>query len=165
MDSANAYIYTARRGSRRAGQPVHRDSHLPESPTALGSVRGIVSSAGALTASTSYDAWGNPQTDRRPDRYTPFGYAGGYTDPTGLLYLINRYYDPSTGQFLSVDPDVSETGEPYSYADGDPVNGTDPLGMWMVGIPSTASRMDLRSRFRNMGQRQHPPRNHTVLHL
>ena len=74
---------------------------------ALGSVRGAVSSAGALTGTTSYDAWGNPQTRRRPDRYTPFGFAGGYTDPTGLIYLINRYYDPATGQFLSVDPDVA----------------------------------------------------------
>jgi hypothetical protein len=29
---------------------------------ALGSVRGVVNSTGALAASTSYDAWGNPQT-------------------------------------------------------------------------------------------------------
>lgn len=32
---------------------------------------------------------------------TPFGFAGGYTDPTDLIYLIHRYYDPSTGQFIS----------------------------------------------------------------
>jgi RHS repeat-associated protein len=38
---------------------------------------------------------------RRPHRYHPFGFAGGYTDPTDLIYLIHRYYDPSTGQFIS----------------------------------------------------------------
>ena len=136
MDSSNAYIYT---GGVAPSEQVSLSAGVITylSTDALASVRGIVSAAGALTASTYYDAWGNPQTTGGLASYTPFGYAGGYTDPTGLLYLVNRYYDPSTGQFLSVDPDVSETGEPYSYADGDPVNGTDPLGMWMVGIPST----------------------------
>jgi len=105
---------------------------------ALGSVRGVVSSAGSLTASTSYDAWGNPETDGGLTADTPFGFAGGYTDPTGLIYLIGRYYDPSTGQFLSVDPAVSITGQPYSYAGDDPVNQSDPSGLltfpsWLPG--------------------------------
>jgi hypothetical protein len=42
--------------------------------------------------------------------------------------LLGRYYDPSTDQFLSVDPDVGATGQPYSYTGDDPVNGSDPLG-------------------------------------
>jgi hypothetical protein len=42
---------------------------------------------------------------------------------------INRYYDPSTGQFVSVDPMVNETNQPYLYAEDDPVNGVDPLGL------------------------------------
>ncbi len=42
--------------------------------------------------------------------------------------LINRYYDPSTAQFLSIDPLVAETGQPYQYAGDDPVNGSDPSG-------------------------------------
>jgi hypothetical protein len=42
--------------------------------------------------------------------------------------LVDRYYDPSTGQFITVDPDVSETGEPYAYAGGDPANASDPSG-------------------------------------
>lgn len=32
---------------------------------------------------------------------TPFGFEGGYTDPSGLIYMTFRYYDSSTGQFIS----------------------------------------------------------------
>ena len=40
-----------------------------------------------------------------PGLTTPLGYAGAYTDAeTGYLYLIGRYYDPATAQFLTVDP-------------------------------------------------------------
>jgi uncharacterized protein RhaS with RHS repeats len=42
--------------------------------------------------------------------------------------VVDRYYDPDTGQFLTVDPDVGETGQPYAYAGGDPANGSDPTG-------------------------------------
>jgi hypothetical protein len=45
-----------------------------------------------------------------------------------LERTINRYYDPATGQFVSVDPMVAETNQPYDYADDDPVNGVDPNG-------------------------------------
>ena len=44
-------------------------------------------------------------------------------------YLVNRYYDPSTAQFLAVDPLVGATGQPFSYANDDPVNGSDPNGL------------------------------------
>jgi hypothetical protein len=46
---------------------------------------------------------------------------------TGVL--VHRYYDPSTGQFLSVDPAVTITEQPYAYTGGDPVNGRDPAGL------------------------------------
>ncbi len=41
---------------------------------------------------------------------------------------MGRYYDPSTAQFISVDPAVAQTGEPYAYADDDPANLSDPTG-------------------------------------
>jgi RHS repeat-associated protein len=133
MDSANAYVY----GS--SGTPAEQVNLATGAVTylihdSLGSVRGIVSSSGALTASTAYDAWGNPNSAGGLSSYTPFGYAGGYTDSTGLLYLVNRYYDPATGQFPSVDPLVSSTHQPYSYGGGNPVSNTDPHGTSACGV-------------------------------
>jgi hypothetical protein len=50
---------------------------------------------------------------------------------------VRRYYDPATGQFLSVDPAVDRTEAPYAYVNGDPVDGIDPLGLgvgsWFLG--------------------------------
>ncbi|MGC1239751.1 MAG: RHS repeat-associated core domain-containing protein, partial [Acidimicrobiales bacterium] len=142
MDSTNAYIYGP------SGTPFEQVNLSTGAidylvSDALGSIRGVVSSGGSLSASASYDAWGNPETMGGLTAFTPFGFVGGYTDPTGLIYFINRYYDPTTGEFVSVDPDVSETGQPYAYAGDDPVDGTDPLGLcflggsWCNGIQNT----------------------------
>jgi RHS repeat-associated protein len=133
MDSADAYIYGD--GTAPEEQVNLSTGAITYLVTdALGSVRGTVNSGGALTAATSYDAWGNPMTAGGLSAVTAFGFAGGYTDPDGLIYLVNRYYDPSTGQFLSVDPDVADTYEPYTYADDDAVNAVDPNGMMTLSI-------------------------------
>ncbi len=46
------------------------------------------------------------------------------------VVLVGRYYDPATGQFLSVDPLVESTQQPYQYSNDDPVNLKDPTGLW-----------------------------------
>lgn len=43
-------------------------------------------------------------------------------------YGVSRYYDPQTGQFMSVDPMVQQTLEAYEYAADDPTNRVDPDG-------------------------------------
>jgi len=48
---------------------------------------------------------------------------------------INRYYDPATGQFASVDPDIIETHQPFVYVGDDPTNSVDPSGL-CVDTPS-----------------------------
>jgi RHS repeat-associated protein len=59
-----------------------------------------------------------------------FGYLGEYTDAeSGLVYLRARYYDPSTGQFLSRDPITALTRQPYAYVGDDPLNSVDPSGL------------------------------------
>jgi RHS repeat-associated protein len=99
----------------------------------LGSTRGLTDSSGTLVGTFSYDAYGNV-TSSTGTATTPFGYAGQYTDSeSGLQYLRARYYDPQTAQFLSVDPLVGLTQQPYGYAGLDPMNEVDPTGEWGVG--------------------------------
>jgi uncharacterized protein RhaS with RHS repeats len=47
--------------------------------------------------------------------------------------VINRYYDPTTDQFLSVDPKVAQTDQPYEFINDSPLNATDPLGLSIGG--------------------------------
>jgi RHS repeat-associated protein len=62
------------------------------------------------------------------------GYTGHEEDPaTGLVYMQQRYYDPQSGRFLSVDPvGVDTTGggnfNRYWYANDNPYRYTDPDG-------------------------------------
>jgi RHS repeat-associated protein len=127
MDSTNAYIFA---GSGMPAEQVNLSSGTSKylASDSLGSVRGVVATSGSLTASVNYDAWGNPESSGGLSSYTPFGFAGAYTDPVGLIYLIGRYYDPATGQFLSVDPDVTATEQPYEYANDNPPTVVDPTG-------------------------------------
>jgi RHS repeat-associated protein len=129
MDSTSAYIYGT--GTAPAEQVNLSSGTITYLITdSLGSVRGTVNSSGTLTGSVTYDAWGNPETTSGLTATTPFGYAGYYTDTTGLTYNINRYYDATTGQFTSVDPDLASTLQPYAYAGDNPVSDTDPDGLF-----------------------------------
>jgi RHS repeat-associated protein len=111
----------------------------------LGSTRAITDAAGAVKATYTYDAYGGVSactgttvTVNGSNICTgtisvsnQLRYAGQYTDAeSGLIYLRARIYDPTTGQFLSRDPAVAMTRQPYGYVGGDPVNGVDPSGLW-----------------------------------
>jgi RHS repeat-associated protein len=127
MDANNAYIYT---NSIAPTEQVNLSSGTITYLVTdrLGSVRGSVSSTGVLAGTTSYDAWGNPTTTGGLTSATPFGFAGNYTDATGLQYLLSRYYAPAEGQFVSIDSELSQTMQPFIYASGDPVTRIDPSG-------------------------------------
>ncbi len=106
----------------------------------LGSTRELGDGGGRIVAASRYDAYGAPLA-KTGTASTPFGYAGAYTDgETGLQYLQARYYDPSTSQFLTRDPLVSMTGQPYAYTGNNPLNATDPSGqlcVFGVHVPGT----------------------------
>ena len=63
----------------------------------------------------------------------PFKYAGKYGimhEPNGLYYMRARYYDPEVGRFISEDPSGLDAGvNLYAYADNNPINLIDPLGL------------------------------------
>ena len=127
-DSTNAYIYGGKSATPFEQVNLSTGAISFTFADLLGSTRGEVSLGGSLTATTSYDAWGNPSSSGGLSSYSPFAYDGSYKDPTGLVYLINRYYEPTTGQFVSVDPSVSSTRTPYVFTDDNPVNAIDPTG-------------------------------------
>lgn len=96
----------------------------------LGSTRALTNTSGGVIATYTYDPYGNP-TGTTGTATNPFRYAGQYTDPeSGLQYLRARYYDPSTSTFLTRDPMESVTREPYGYVGGNPLNRTDPSGLY-----------------------------------
>jgi RHS repeat-associated protein len=134
-DGANDYLYgpggqVLEQVSKATGAAVflHTDQ--------LGSVRLLTDASGAVVGSASYSAYGSASysaygsvVSSTGTVTTPFGFAGGHTDPSGLIYLVHRYYEPATAQFISVDPLIAVTGEAYSYGGGDPVNVVDPAGL------------------------------------
>ena len=83
-----------------------------------------------MVGSANYDPYGSPEGAALP---APFGYTGELTDPaTGSQYLRARWYRPGQGTLLGVDPALDSTGQPYSYANDNPTNGSDPSGQcWM----------------------------------
>jgi hypothetical protein len=51
----------------------------------------------------------------------------------------NRYHDPTLGTFISVDPLVGTTGEPFIYASGNPTTVSDP-GSTLIRTPEMRVR-------------------------
>jgi RHS repeat-associated protein len=66
---------------------------------------------------------------------------------TGLIYARARWYDPSTGSFLSADPiGYQDSSNLYVFAGGDPVNGRDPTGERIPYKEDIAMRQSLLRR-------------------
>jgi RHS repeat-associated protein len=83
------------------------------------------------------DPYGNPRGTTTggtwPDDKT---FLGAPQDPTGLVHLGAREYDPGTGRFISLDP-VMDLTDPqqihgYTYANNNPITWTDPTGLFFV---------------------------------
>lgn len=97
------------------------------------------------TATYAIDANTQQVTTRRSDPYgNPRGtvtngpwpndktFLGATQDPTGLVHLGAREYDPTTGRFISLDP-VMDLTDPqqihgYTYANNNPATWNDPTG-------------------------------------
>lgn len=101
------------------------------------SIVAATSESGDLLWSRSYDEYGAHSEfieHSSSSSNSAFGYAGQYQDSTtGLYNLRARWYDPQTASFLSKDPALLFTGESHAYASGDPLNFTDPLGLYSEG--------------------------------
>ena len=95
----------------------------------LGSTRMLTNASGEAVGTFSYGAYGQPAGSTGAQT-TPLGYAGQYTnEQSGLIYMRARVYDPVTGQFLTRDPLLELTRQPYAYTFDNPINGVDPAGL------------------------------------
>jgi RHS repeat-associated core domain len=91
---------------------------------------------GNITATFDYTPYGSQAMGTAPSGP---GYTGHVNDPdTGLVYMQHRYYDPTTGRFLSVDAVPPAAGNltsvnRYSYVGDNPIMRIDPTGDYLCG--------------------------------
>jgi RHS repeat-associated protein len=96
----------------------------------VGTVRGLVDTAGAVTDSYDLDAFGvalgSSGSTTNPHW---FGGAWGYmTEGSGLLQLGARFYWPEIGRFITQDP-LRIRRNRYAYVRTNPVRRIDPTGL------------------------------------
>ena len=114
--------YTPGVSERRGGVSTWSHSGLKNADAQTTSV-------GAIAATRVYDAFG-AELSATGTWKGPFGYAGGFgyqEDSSGLKLLGHRYYDPTTGRFLSRDP-IKDGRNWYIYCENDPADSSDPQG-------------------------------------
>ena len=118
---------------------------------AQGDIVKLIDASGASVVEYTYDTWGKEvQTTGSLagtlGSFQPFRYRGYvYDEETGLYYLQSRYYDPTTGRFISADTLLS-TGQgvlghnAYAYCGNNPISYVDISGTnaealgWMTGL-------------------------------
>jgi RHS repeat-associated protein len=109
----------------------------------LGSVRGLMNNSGSLIDSLSYDAFGNITNESSPSNGDRYKYtAREWNAELNLQYNRARFYDPSTGRWMSQDPLGFDAGDSnlYRYTKNSPAVNTDASGLippnWVPVAPA-----------------------------
>ncbi len=90
---------------------------------------------GAVVWNAQYNSIGKAVVDMTATAVNNLRFPGQYYDEeTGLHYNWNRYYDPSTGRYVTTDPIGFEGGvNLYAYVDNNPTNYFDPNAYGKIG--------------------------------
>jgi RHS repeat-associated protein len=98
----------------------------------LGTPQKLTAVNGAVGWSAKYSSFGEADVDASSSITNNLRFAGQYYDTeSGLHYNYNRFYDPTTGRYMSIDPIGFNGGiNMYSYANINPINLIDPLGLF-----------------------------------
>ena len=128
--------YTAGVSERRADVSTYLHSGLKNADART-------TDGSAVAADRQYDAFGN-LTGGNGTWNGPFGYAGGFgyqeDGDSGLKLLGHRYYDSTTGRFLSKDP-IGDGRNWYSYCENNPIRRVDNAGLdWIVIVMDKGGR-------------------------
>jgi len=118
---------------------------------ALGSVMTITDADEVEVASYRYNAYGTMAItiDGTPHSVDPLGQHWGFTgrffdEESGNWYIRARYYEPTSGRFLSRDPlGIASGPNAYEYAVSSPVVLTDPTGLAPNGRGPSAGGINL----------------------
>ena len=105
-----------------------------------GSVRVLTDLAGAIANVAGiqqlfmFSAFGNLLNINQAQAATSYLYNSERTDPSGQIYMRARYYDPTQGRFLGLDPFYGNKFDPlsfhkYLFTQGNPIAGIDPSGL------------------------------------
>jgi len=117
----------------------------------LGSPRLVINTAnGTIAQRLDYDEFGNITQDSNPG-FQPFGFAGGlYDQETKLIRFGARDYDSSAGRWAAKDPILfgGRHSNLYGYVLGDPINFSDPSGLWSPEAHDAIIEHALASRLR-----------------
>ncbi len=99
----------------------------------LNSTIALANSSGEVKTSYTYDPFGTT-TSTGAESGNPYQFTGRENDGTGLQYNRARYYSPSGARFISQDPAgfAGSGANLYWYANGDPLDFTDPTGRCIV---------------------------------
>jgi RHS repeat-associated protein len=80
---------------------------------ALGSVRQVLDDSGGVSFTQTFDPYGNGYAKAGVNE-TSWGFTGEQTDSNGFVYLRARYYNPTMGRFMQMDPSRQEVN-PYVF--------------------------------------------------
>lgn len=112
----------------------------------LGTPKALTDEAGATVWSATHDPFGEATVNEDPDGdgiAVTFNlrFPGQYYDgETGLHYNYYRYYDPSTGRYITSDPIGLNGGlNTYAYVGGNPLSFIDPLGLECTAVNGTVT--------------------------
>jgi RHS repeat-associated protein len=100
----------------------------------LGSVVALTNASGSVTNSYTYDPFGvTTETKALLTKvFNPWRYTGQYQDVTTGLYKMGaRYYQPELGRWTQPDPSGLDAHS-YVYAGSDPINNSDPTGLFCI---------------------------------
>ena len=96
-----------------------------------GSITHLTDSSGTIANSYVYDSYGR-QLSVFESVVQPYSYTGREFDvESGLYFYRARYFDATTGRFLSEDPIGFAAGDQnlYRYVRNNPINSIDPFGL------------------------------------
>jgi RHS repeat-associated protein len=107
----------------------------------INSISSLSNTTGGLINTYAYDSFGKLTTSTGT-LANPFQFTGREFDPeTGLRYYRARYYDSSTGRFLTEDPAASNAENRYPYVGNNPIIRVDPSGLHSIYYDGSFARV------------------------